>query len=136
MAETWKPLEIYERGLEAPAELSREERVIFLLIDLETCAAMEGWDHFFTSERMQYYDDMRHGLREANDLESLQLLEDYEAFFREQGVEFRPEAIENHLCHCEEECERDWRSEYDDLSASRWDHIRQWLKRKGFELDE
>jgi hypothetical protein len=46
-ARTIDPMDVFNRGLKDPDSLPEEELIVYLLMELETLADMEGWDHFF-----------------------------------------------------------------------------------------
>ena len=51
----------------------------------------KGWDHFFTTDKMRYYADLKSGLVAAGDLDSIAVLDDYEKELRTRNVPFEPE---------------------------------------------
>lgn len=127
------PLEVYHRGLKDPEALSLEERLVYLVLELETYADMEGWDHFFTTPLLRFYEELKRGLWEAGALPSFEVLERYEAFLRAHGVVMDPDAIEVFCAEFEGEA-ADWREEFSRLTEARWNEIRGWLKQRGVTL--
>ena len=128
---------VYDRGLSDAESLSREERLVYLLVDLEICMDMEGWDHFFMSSGMHYYREFVDGLRAAGDTASPEVLQDYERHFRERGVPFEADAIDSFLCDAPDsyfESLRDWREDYSRLSEIRWQKVTEYLDRHGYIL--
>src|SRR4051794_14025509 len=103
---------VMKRGFPDITALAVEERFVYLLVQLETLMNMEGWDDFFTSAYMRYYDELVSGLALAGDLDSLEVLKDYEQHFSILNVSFTAEAIDQFLCHPPagylQQC-RDWR---------------------------
>jgi hypothetical protein len=47
--------DVCNRGFRDATSLTPQERLVYLLADLESLKGMEGWDHFFTTNRMRYY---------------------------------------------------------------------------------
>lgn len=131
------PADIYERGLRDPEGLTSAERLVFILMELETLMDMEGWDHFFTSKSARYYPELKQGLVASGDTDSLEVLEDYERHLSERNVPFHPSAIEDFLGAQDEKylnnC-RDWREDYSRLSERRWRKLREYLGTLGFAL--
>ncbi|MBC7808985.1 MAG: hypothetical protein H7145_22860 [Akkermansiaceae bacterium] len=71
--------EIYNRGLTDPTALSPDERLIYLIQEIECYSAMEGWDGFFRSPvAMPYYNELKDGLRMIQANASLEVLIAYE----------------------------------------------------------
>jgi len=127
------PLEVYQRGLRDPEALTGEERLVYLLIELETYADMEGWDHFFTTPLMRFYEELKGGLQAAGDLRSAGVLNRYEEFLRSHGVALEPDAIEE-FCGAADTDGGDWHEEYSRLNEARWERIREWLRSRGITL--
>lgn len=127
------PLEVYRQGLKAPEALTAEERLVYLLLELETYADMEGWDHFFTTPLMRYYDELRSGLQAIGDPDSVGVLDHYAAFLSSHGVAMEPGAIEQFCCDQGTEA-HDWREDYGRHAETRWRRVREWLGQRGIEL--
>jgi hypothetical protein len=129
------PRDIYERGLADVASLSSDERIVYLLLELETYAAMEGWDHFFTTDKLRFYSELKFGLLAAGDLKSLAVLEDYERHLAEHGVSIEPAAIDAFLCEQDDDyfaSGRDWYGDFDALTESRWKRVQEYFTLKGY----
>ena len=98
---------------------------------------MEGWDHFFTTDKMRYYAELKEGLTAVGDQRSLQVLEHYESYLRARGVEMEPIAIEAFVCNRDDRdlkaC-RDWTTDYHRLNDIRWQKVREYLGRRGVKL--
>ncbi|WP_038170006.1 hypothetical protein [Verrucomicrobium sp. BvORR106] len=128
---------VYSRGLTDPKSLTSQERLVYLLVDLETCADMEGWDHFFMHSGIEYYPEILAGLRAAGDMESLEILQDYERALREHGVAFDSDAIGDFMCNASDEylqsC-RDWREDYSRLAEARWQKVKDYLSQYGYTI--
>lgn len=128
---------VYSRGLADPKSLTPQERLVYLLVDLETSADMEGWDHFFMYPRMEFYPELLGGLKAAGDTASLEVLQDYEQHFIERGVAFDPGAISRFLVDASEEyfqsC-RDWRKDYSRLTEVRWQKVADYLGHYGYTI--
>lgn len=128
---------VYSRGLKDPKRLTPQERLVYLLVDLETCADMEGWDHFFIYSMMEFYPELLDGLKAAGDTASLEILQDYEQHFIERGVAFKPEAINDFLGGASDEyfqlC-RDWREDYSRLTEIRWQKVADYLSHYGYTI--
>ena len=126
---------VYRRGLADAKSLTPEERLVFLIVDIQICADMEGWDHFFVYSGMQYYQELIAGLKAAGDVESLEVLQDYEQHFRERGIAFESEAISDFLRDPPPEylssC-RDWREDYTRLTDVRWKKVQDYLSSHGY----
>ena len=107
------PMDVYQRGLKDPDSLSEEELIVYLLIELETEMDMEGWDHFFTTDKLRYYPKLKSALQLIGDLASLRVINGYEAFLRSYGVPMRPDAITAFFRDRSAEIahDRDWRAE-------------------------
>lgn len=128
----------YERGLDNPDALTLEERLIYLLLEIENLAAMEGWDHFFIYDYGRYFGEVKDGLRAVRDVDSLAILEDYERQLLQQGAaSMEPDDVHAFLRQQNDayfESDRDWREEYDSLTESRWLKVKEYLRSKGMEL--
>jgi hypothetical protein len=131
------PAVVFPRGLRDPEGLTVAERLVFILMEFEALMDMEGWDHFFTSTWSRYYPELKRGLAAAGDLESLEVLEDYEQHLRERNVALEPGAIDAFIVAQSDdyfrEC-RDWRDDYSELSEQRWRKVREHLGTLGLEL--
>lgn len=128
---------VFERGVENPDALDCHELAIFALLQLETLADMEGWDHFFTTTTFRFYPALKAALIDAEDFRSLQVLESYEAYFRFRGVLFTPEHIEafvSSLSDQELTADPDWRESFSAASGDRWLKIERWLAKHGRDL--
>ena len=131
------PMEVYERGLRDPDSLTQSERLVYVLMELETYADMEGWDHFFATDKLRYYPELKAGLVASGDLESLEVLEDYEGYLASQGVPLQADAIDDFICsesaadlaNC-----RDWREDYSRLGPERWEKVKAHLRRGGLAM--
>lgn len=137
MGKTLDPSQVYQRGLEEFDALSKEERLVFLLMDLETCMCMEGWEHFFTTDKVDHYAEMKAGLKAAGDRSSLEVIEDFEQHLRSNGVPMEADAIESWACAQGDDyfanC-RDWREDFEELTEVRWKKIKASLKKHGINL--
>lgn len=134
---TLDAITVYERGLADPQSLTSEERLIYLVLELENMADMEGWDHFFVTDTGHYLGELKAGLRAAGDTDSLGVLEDYERQLFEQGVGMEPEALGRFLAAQNDTYfanDRDWREEFNNLVDQRWTRIRQYLSGKYIDL--
>jgi hypothetical protein len=130
-------MKVYKRGIANPDNLDSDERLVYLLMELETYMDMEGWDHFFTTDKMRYYAELKGGLKSAGDKQSLEVLEHYEHYLRALGVEMQPNAIDAFLCvrdDSELDSCRDWRTDYNRLNDVRWQKVRVYLRGRGVEL--
>ncbi len=129
--------DVCDRGLKDAGSLTSEERLVYLLADLETLIDMEGWDHFFMTPCMRYYSDLISGLQAAGDSVSVEVLRDYENHFSRYGVAFEPEAIAAFLCESpdgyESSC-RDWQEEFEAAKETRWKKIEEYLAPRGYEI--
>ncbi|MGV3723259.1 MAG: hypothetical protein ACO1SX_20355 [Actinomycetota bacterium] len=85
--------QVYDRGLADPDALTPEERLVYLLLEVEICADMEGWDHFFTMEQVRYLGELKAGLKAVGDRASFAIIEDYEQCFAAHGVAMEAEAV-------------------------------------------
>lgn len=134
---TLDPMTVYERGLAQPEALTGDERLVYLLMDVEACMDMEGWDHFFMTDNIRYYQELKHGLHVIGDSDSLEVIEDYEEHLRANGVAMEPDAIASWLRNQDDEylqgC-RDWREDYAKLTGTRWDKVKGYLHRRDIEL--
>jgi hypothetical protein len=127
----------HQRGLADRDSLAPHERLVYLLVDLELSADMEGWDHFFIHSRQEDYATIFAGLRAAGDEASLAVLQDYERHFHEHGVAFTPSAIcvflddasDQYLRSC-----RDWHADYTALGEERWQKLTDSLHQHGYQL--
>ena len=131
------PSIIYRRGLSDPKALTPEERFVYLVMDLETLADMEGWDHFFMYSSGGYLNELKAGLSSAGDTASLAVLEDYEGRFLQQGIAMEPEALEDFIMAQDDSYfanDRDWRDEFTAVIEERWKKIQQYLQGKGIHL--
>jgi hypothetical protein len=120
-------LEIHERGLKGPEALNAQALFVYALTELQTMAEMQGWDHFFTSDRMRFYPQLEAGLVTCGDRESLKVLEDYEKHLAKHGVAFEPQAISQFIQTQNEEYFRscsDWRADFMRLADVRWKKIK------------
>jgi len=128
---------VYSRGLVDPKSLTSQERLVYLLVDLEICADMEGWDHFFMHSGIESYPKILAGLRAAGDMESLEILQDYERHFLEHGVAFDSDAISDFVRDASDEylqaC-RDWREDYSRLAEARWQKVKDYLSQYGYTI--
>ena len=129
--------DVCDRGFKDAARLTPEERLVYLLADLETLIDMEGWDHFFMTLRMQYYSDLISGLQAAGDSVSAEVLRDYEEHFSLYGVAFEPKAIAGFLSEEPDgyasSC-RDWQEEFELAKETRWKKMEQYLAGRGYEI--
>jgi hypothetical protein len=129
--------DVCDRGFKNAASLAPEERLVYLLADLEALIDMEGWDHFFMTDRMQYYPDLISGLRAAGDSVSVEVLQDYEQHFGGFGVSFEPEAIAKFLSEERDgyisSC-RDWQRDFELAKETRWKKIEEYLSHRGYEI--
>ncbi|MCE9546138.1 MAG: hypothetical protein K8T25_11540 [Planctomycetia bacterium] len=130
-------LRVYEQGVEDPDNLSRDERMVYLLIEFQTYIDMEGWDHFFQTDKMRYYKELKGALKKIKDIDSLSVIENYEQELRSNGIAMDPTEISEFLDSQEEtylsnRC--DWRESYSQRSDERWQKCREYLHKKGFEL--
>ena len=130
--------DVCDRGFRDATSLTSEERFIYLLADLELLREMEGWDHFFMTDRMMiYYRELIAGLEASGDSVSIEILQDYERHFSKYGVAFEPSAIraflsqesEGYMSSC-----RDWSSEFELAKETRWDKVEAYLTRCGYTL--
>lgn len=131
------PATVYTLGPRERAALDEDELVIVALIDLETVADMEGWDHFFTSSNLSLYPALKGALAEAGDQRSCSVLESYESYLSAHGVALTAAAIDEFLASltdAELESVPDWREAYSAAGEERWAKIREWLQSKGREL--
>ena len=128
---------VCRRGFKDAASLTQPERFLYLLADLETLRDMEGWDDFFTTDRMRYYHDLITGLEASGDSVSVEILRDYERHFSKWGVAFEPAAISKFLSEVPDgyvsTC-RDWQSEFELAKEDRWNKVEEYLKRCGYEI--
>jgi hypothetical protein len=131
------PMEVYERGLRDAESLTQAELLVYALIELETYADMEGWDHFFTSDKLLFYPALKAGLVAAGDAESLAVLDDYERYLASRGVPLEADAIDEFLCAQADDdltrC-RDWREDYSRLGPERWEKVKAHLRRGGLAM--
>ena len=135
--DTLDPLEVYERGLCDVESLTQSERFVYLLMELETYADMEGWDHFYTTDNLRYYPELKAGLVAAGDHDSLEVLEDYEQYLASHDVPLETNAIDDFLCSQSDEdlakC-RDWREDFRDLGPARWEKVKAHFRRGGLNM--
>ncbi|HUE70228.1 MAG TPA: hypothetical protein VMP01_05000 [Pirellulaceae bacterium] len=137
------PREIRIRGFRDYPGLSDDEKLVYLVMTLESLMDMEGWDDFFTHadssyfEQGRYLDRLVQGLRVAEDVESAEIVEDYARHLREGGVSMSPHDIDAFLCR-QDKCYfascPDWRAAFSELTEKRWQLIVACLRRKGIEL--
>jgi hypothetical protein len=124
------PDEILNRGFGDFESLAPLERIVFVLLEFECLMEMEGWDDFFTSKWSCYYPEMKRGLLLAGDLESLEVLQDYETHLIDHGVSLDPSSLDAFLCSQNTDyfttC-RDWNEDYSQLKDHRWRKIRDYL---------
>jgi hypothetical protein len=128
---------VYARGLRDPDSLTKAERLVYVLMELETYADMEGWDHFFTTNKLRYYPELKEGLAAAGDSESLEVLEDYERHLTAHAVPLDADAIEDFVCSADDvelAKWRDWRGDYSDLCPARWEKVKAYLRRGGLAM--
>lgn len=98
MKRVFDTLEIYEKGLSDPTILSPDERLIYLIQDIECYSLMEGWDSFFCSPTaMPYYDELKDGLRMIRATASLEVLRAYEQEVNALGFDVTIEGIDDML---------------------------------------
>ena len=130
--------EIFERGLNDPQSLMPEERLVYLVRELEILADMEGWDQFFVSTTSApYFEEMKAGLSAVGDLDSLAVLNDYEHQLSEQGIVMEPAPLGRFLATRSDDYfanDRDWCEEFSDFQEQRWEKIRQYLSERGIRL--
>ncbi|BCE01997.1 DMP19 family protein [Marinicellulosiphila megalodicopiae] len=128
--------DILDKGLEDENSLDHDEKLIYSVAYLESIADMQGWDHFFTYT-MEYYPDLIKLLKLSEDSVSLNILENYRNHFKEMGVSFNPESIENFLCTATDEylmkCP-DWREEFTEVYSHRWKLIANYCAKIGVQL--
>jgi hypothetical protein len=129
---------LFDRGFKDAASLTPQERLVYLLADLETLKDMEGWDHFFTADyRMRYYRDLLAGLDAAGDSVSVEILRAYESHFVRYGVSFTADAIVTFLSDVPEDfwkSSRDWEAEFELAKEERWNKVEEYLRRHGYEI--
>ena len=130
-------MEVYERGLRDAESLTHAERLVYVLVELETYADMEGWDHFFTTDKLRSDPELKAGLVSSGDSESVEVLEDYERYLASHGVPLEADAIEEFLCSQSNNdlanC-RDWHEDYSRLGPARWEKVKAHLRRGGLAL--
>jgi hypothetical protein len=128
--------DVCNRGFRDATSLTPQERLVYLLADLESLKDMEGWDHFFTTNRMRYYRDLVTGLEAAGDTVSLEILHAYETPFSSYGVAFEASAIAKFLSDVPEAFwkSRDWESEFELAKEDRWSKVDAYLTRCGYAL--
>lgn len=127
--------DVFERGLKNPDALTEAELMVFLFLDLQIIMEMEGWDHFFATDRMRFYPQLKSGLQRIGDAESLRVIEDYEALLGTHGVPMESDAIDSYVCGgLAEDDTRDWREEYLAHTEQRWELVRRYLVQRGFQL--
>jgi hypothetical protein len=127
---------VCHRGFADADSLTPQERLVYLLADLESLKDMEGWDHFFTTNRMCYYRDLVAGLEAAGDAVSVEILHAYEAHCRSYGIAFEATAIAKFLSDVPEAFwkSRDWETEFELAKEDRWNKVEEYLRRYGYEL--
>jgi hypothetical protein len=131
------PKDVYERGLRDPESLSDAERLVYILIELETYADMEGWDHFFTTDQLRYFTELKAGLVASGDVESLEVLQHYEDYLASHGVTLDADSIDAFLCSrpdAESDTLRDWREDFSCLCPARWQKVGAYLRRCGWTM--
>jgi hypothetical protein len=131
------PTEVYERGLRDAESLTPPERFVYILMELETYADMEGWDHFFTTEKLRYYPELKAGLAASGDVESLEVLQDYERYLAAHRVTLDANGIADFLSSQSDAdlaVWRDWREDYSCLSPVRWEKVRAHLRSVGWAM--
>ena len=132
------PKFVYKRGLQNPDSLTPEERMVYLIMEIETYMDMEGWDHFFTTDNMMcYYDEFKGSLELIGDADSLEVIEDYERHLARQGIPFYPAAIDAFLCDQDDayfaNC-RDWREDHNGFIETRWRKVADYLRSQNIQL--
>jgi len=129
--------EVYDRGLANCDLLTPEERLVYLLLEVEICADMEGWDHFFTMEQVRYLGELKAGLEAVGDRASLSVIKDYERGLAAHGVPMEAEAVAAFLERQGDDYfdqDRDWREEYTALAETRWRRVKEYLRGQGLQL--
>lgn len=108
---------------------------MYLVLEVEICADMEGWDHFFTMEQVRYLGELKTGLQTVGDTASLAVIEDYERDLAAHGVAMDAEAIADFLARQGDvDTDRDWRQEFSELAERRWGCVQEHLHGKGILL--
>jgi hypothetical protein len=86
------PREVYERGLADPSSLRGTERMVFAFVEFENLMDREGWGHFFIYEHhFAWYAELKEWPGRIGDIDSLAVLEDFEAFVRRHGAQISSE---------------------------------------------
>jgi hypothetical protein len=128
---------VSKRGFADADSLTPQERLVYLLVDLEAHKDMEGWDDFFTTNRMRYYRDLVAGLEAAGDSASVEILRAYESHFSTYGVAFEATVIAKFLSDVPEDfwsSSRDWETEFELAKEDRWNKVEEYLRRYGYEI--
>ncbi|EMX0314443.1 hypothetical protein AAFZ98_004599 [Vibrio parahaemolyticus] len=128
--------EILDKGLTNIELLTEDEKLIFVVVYLESVADMEGWDHFFTYN-MNWYPVLIKSLQLASDETSLKIIENYKQHFIKLGVNFHAESIESFLASAGgsylENCP-DWRELFAEASEQRWLKIEAYFSNRGVKI--
>jgi hypothetical protein len=133
------PDDVYQRAMSAPDTLDALEQLVAGVQLIESLAAMEGWDFFFTSSYAALYPTVKHGLALAGDHASLAVLESYEAWLESNGVSMDPDDIAELLATLDEASVSeavDPERQFADLGDQRWQLIRDYLATHGRPLAE
>ena len=119
--ETWKDVDLYERGLEQFQALSPLQRDWFTIKTLDIYFEMEGSfdDYLLSGGNESELAWLEGALRRLGDIVSLGLLSKLRRMKEWQRAEMQP------LCHA-----------YNDRRHQRWDLLLQRLKQHGVEIDE
>ncbi|MBC8138279.1 MAG: hypothetical protein H8F28_20565 [Fibrella sp.] len=126
--------EIYERGLSDPTSLSSDERLLYLVQEIEVYSMMEGWHGFFRSPvRMPYYNEMKTGLEMINANASLAVLTAYEREVTGLGFAMTSDGIDDMVSSdvfgdLDPPCDYtdDWSRHSDEI----WELVRGYLAKK------
>ena len=130
--------EIYERGLSDPTSLSPDERLVYLIQEIECYSVMEGWDGFFRSPvTMPYYSELKNGLQMIEATASLEVLRAYEQDVTALGFAVTNDGIDDMLASDAfdaldppHDYTEDWSNHSDEL----WERLRDHLAVKGVSL--